>query len=187
VAVTGNTVETCPENVAPGKTRAKRPRHTRGTPRDSTACINANNNDHNMIYVNVDPSNGHFDSSSATLSVPAGAQVKQAYLYWGADLSEGVNRPPNDPRPFPAGNAAPDGRDPQSNTLWTQALLQVGSGAPFTTASASPSGATQAIASWYQQAGNAPGWAYQARADVTIRSSTAYSRGRGGRDPANSS
>ena len=117
VAVTGNTVETCPENVAPGKTRAKRPRHTRGTPRDSTACINANNNDHNMIYVNVDPSNGHFDSSSATLSVPAGAQVKQAYLYWGADLSEGVNRPPNDPRPFPAGNAAPDGRDPGDREL----------------------------------------------------------------------
>ena len=167
VAVAGNTVETCPENVSRNETVAKRRRHTRGAPHDSTACINANNNDHNMIYVNVNPSNGHFDSSSATLTVPDGAQVKQAYLYWGADLSEGIQRPPNDPRPFPTGNAAPGGRDPQSNTLWTQALLQVGSGGQFTTASAFPSGATQAIPSWYNQAGQDPGWAYQARADVT--------------------
>lgn len=168
VAVTGNTVETCPENLSAHKKRAKRPRHTRGSPRDSEACIGANNNDHNMVYVNVDPSNGHFNSSSATLTVPAGAQVVRAYLYWGADLSEGVTRPPNNPAPYPKGDAAPGGRDPQTNTLWTQAQLRIGSGA-YTTALADlpAGGATQAIPSWYSQPNNAPGWAYQARADVT--------------------
>jgi len=172
VAVTGNTVETCPENVSAHKKRARRPRHTRGSPRDSESCVDANNNDHNMVYVNVDPSHGHFNSSSATLTVPAGAQVVRAYLYWGADLSRGVNRPgasnfnPSLPTNGP-GDDAPGGGDPQTNTLWTQAQLQVGSGAAFTTANATPSGATQAIPSWYSQPNNAPGWAYQARADVT--------------------
>ncbi len=160
VAVTGNTLETCRENVG------ARRHHRHG--RAGEPCIQANNNDHNMVYVNADPSNGHFDSSSATLTVPAGAQVVRAYLYWGADLSEGVNRPPNDPAPYPTGNAAPGGRDPTTNTLWTQAQLQVGSGSPYTTADATATGGANAyIASWYNQPTHSPGWAYGARADVT--------------------
>ena len=49
-----------------------------------------NNNDENMRYVNVDPAAAHFDSSRATLTLPAGARVVRAYLYWGADLARGV-------------------------------------------------------------------------------------------------
>ena len=46
-----------------------------------------------MQYVNVDPvgvSPKRFNSSTATLSVPAGARVVRAFLYWGADLARGV-------------------------------------------------------------------------------------------------
>ncbi len=42
-----------------------------------------NNDQNNMSYVNVDPSNGHFDSSSAQLILPAGATVLFAGLNWG--------------------------------------------------------------------------------------------------------
>lgn len=49
---------------------------------------NANNNQ-NMIFINADPANptwpsGRGGSSSATLSLPTGAQVLWAGLYWGA-------------------------------------------------------------------------------------------------------
>jgi uncharacterized repeat protein (TIGR01451 family) len=50
---------------------------------------NANNNDYNMIFVNADPAAPTWDpgrggSSAATLSLPPGAQVLFAGLYWGA-------------------------------------------------------------------------------------------------------
>jgi hypothetical protein len=52
-------------------------------------CIGSDNNGLDMKYVNVDPA-GHFDSSTATLTVPSGARVVRAYLYWRADLARGV-------------------------------------------------------------------------------------------------
>ncbi len=42
-----------------------------------------NNNDHSMQYVDVDGVAGTFSSSSAVLTVPAGATVLWAGLYWG--------------------------------------------------------------------------------------------------------
>jgi large repetitive protein len=165
VAFAGNTMETCPENVSAHKHRVKKRRHSRKRSQDSAACVGANNNDHNMVYVNVDPSGGHFNSSSATLSVPAGARVVKAFLYWAADLSEGVNRPtPNGPA-----DAAPGGADPDTNTQWKKADLRVGSGSYSTIDATDPTrnGVWKGIASWYSQPGQDPGFAYQVRADVT--------------------
>lgn len=70
--------------------------------RNGTAAAN-NNNDYNMAYQNTDgvptiPAN----SSTATLTIPAGSTVLFAGLYWGADTSAGTG-----------GSAAPSaaGRD----------------------------------------------------------------------------
>ena len=189
VAFAGNTLLTCPENHAASRHRVKKQRHSRLRSDDSTACVGANNNDHNMVYVNV-ASDGHFDSSSATLTVPAGATVVKAFLYWGADLSEGVNRPTQNPPSFgaPANGQAPQEPGctssppgpcdhPLGNTLWRSADLRVGSGS-FTTINATDptrNGDWKGIASWYSQPGQDPGFAYQARADVTNEVSAALS------------
>ena len=97
VAFAGNTLLTCPNNVSSRKLRAKNRRDSPLRSQDSTACVAGNNNDFNMKYVNVDSSDGHFDSSTATLTVPTNARVMRAFLYWGADLSEGVRRANTDP------------------------------------------------------------------------------------------
>jgi hypothetical protein len=47
------------------------------------------NNDFAMSYVDVDGDSSTWDSSSATLSLPAGATVAWAGLYWSADTSGG--------------------------------------------------------------------------------------------------
>jgi large repetitive protein len=172
VAFAGNTLETCPENLSAHRHRAKKLRHSRKRSADSTACINANNNDKNMHYVNVDPGDGRFNSSSATLTVPAGARVAKAYLYWAADLSEGVNRPTVNPPSFgaPANGTVPADTDhPLGNDLWRTADLRVGSGSYTTIDATDPTrnGEWKGIESWYQQPGTAPGFAYQVRADVT--------------------
>ena len=173
VAFAGNTLLTCPENLSAGRRRVGRRPHSLVRSDDSQACIGANNNDHNMVYVNVDPSDGHFDSSSATLTVPTGARVVKAFLYWGADLSQGVNRPTVNPPSF----AAPGGADPNTNTMWKQADLRVGSGAFTTIDATNPArnGDYKGIASWYSQPGQDPGFAYQVRADVTNEVSAALS------------
>jgi hypothetical protein len=48
------------------------------------------NNDFTMGYVDVDSDASTFDSSSATLSLPAGSTVAWAGLYWAADTSGGA-------------------------------------------------------------------------------------------------
>ena len=90
VAVAGNTLETCPQNQ-PGN--------------EVCAGNSYNNNDQNMVYVNVDPGNGRFNSSSANLTIPAGAHVVKAFLYWAGDLSRGVANGQGNR----TGSAAPDG------------------------------------------------------------------------------
>ena len=47
------------------------------------------NNDFTMGYVDVDSDASTFDSSSATLTLPAGSTVAWAGLYWSADTSGG--------------------------------------------------------------------------------------------------
>ena len=162
-----NTLLTCPGNPVMQRQRAALRRQGRA----AEPCENRNNNDEDMRYVNVDPA-GHFNSSRATLALPDGARVVRAYLYWGADLARGVSNS-ND-----ASDGAPGGETPVNpdnpaaggtNTLWTRALMRVGTGGYITIDATSPGrdGAWQGIGSWYSSIGNKPGFAYQVRADVT--------------------
>lgn len=171
VVAVGNTVETCPQNLAASRRRRGRA----GEP-----CLGNNNNDENMVYVNVDPTGGHFDSSAATLTLPAGATVQKAFLYWAADLSQGVNRTPVSNPPNPPSYAAPGGDSVANNKLYTTVQFRVGTGAYSTINAADPArnGQWAHVASWYSQPGNAPGDAYQVRADVTPEVSASLSRAR---------
>ena len=49
-----------------------------------------NNNDYVMTWVDVDSDGTTFDSSSADLTLPAGATVLFAGLYWGGDVNAGT-------------------------------------------------------------------------------------------------
>jgi len=51
---------------------------------------NVDDNDFTMVYVDVDGDPSTFSSSSATLSLPAGASVLWAGLYWGGDSNNGA-------------------------------------------------------------------------------------------------
>jgi large repetitive protein len=82
IAIIGNTLETASTVNNAGRTAA-----------DVTAAQNGvagpngnhvNNNDWNMAYVDVDSDATTFNSSQATLTVPAGATVLFAGLYWGS-------------------------------------------------------------------------------------------------------
>ena len=171
VAVAGNTLETCPQNQ-PGN--------------EVCAGNTYNNNDQNMVYANVDPGNGRFNSSSANLTIPAGAHVVKAFLYWAADLSRGVANGQGNR----TGSAAPDGDTPvgqpphtadkphQINSTYGIVKLRAGTGSTYTTINAFTQGSAEArwdsVSSWYSTAptagnpeGGSPGWAYQVRADVT--------------------
>ena len=147
----GNTLLTCPQNVG----ARGRPR-----PKASESCLDANNNDRDMVYVNVAAS-GHFNSSTATLSIPAGARVVRAYLYWGADLARGVANGSD--------TGAPAGETPGTNPRWRQVGLRVGSGSFVNVDATDPlrNGQWAGVDSWYSQPGNRPGFAYQVRANVT--------------------
>jgi hypothetical protein len=155
--VAGNTLLTCPGNSVSGRLRAR----TRQQRLAAEPCLGANNNDQNMKYVNVDPSGNHFDSSTATLTLPSDARVVRAFLYWGADLARGVN---ND-----ESTGAPGGETPAANTLWKTALLRTGTGSYTTVDATAPgrNGLWDGVESWYDRPGNRPGFAYQVRADVT--------------------
>ena len=99
---------TCVQHVAdlPRQSATHRQRTARGHRRRAAEpCVGRNNNDENMRYVNVDPA-GHFNSSAATVTLPANARVVRAYLYWGADLARGVNNG--------AADGAPGGETPET-------------------------------------------------------------------------
>ena len=79
IAAVGNTLMTCPASAACT------------TAQDSTGTGNAlNNNSYVMGYVDADGVGGTFDSSSATVTLPAGSTVVWAGLYWAADTSAGA-------------------------------------------------------------------------------------------------
>ena len=152
LATAANTLETCPQNLA--ATRSQGARATE-------ACLNADNNDRDMRYVNVDPGGGRFNSSTATVGIPGDARVVRAFLYWGGDLARGVQNG--------ADAGAPGGETPVTNKLWKQVSLRMGSGPYVNVDAADPvrDGRWDGVASWYSQPGNRPGFAYQVRADVT--------------------
>jgi uncharacterized repeat protein (TIGR01451 family) len=160
-----NTLLTCQANLNANDT-------------EQSACLTASNNELNMQNVNVDPGGGRFNSSRATLTLPEGARVVQAYLYWGADLAAGIppTSGPRTPAPAPApGGATP--WDPESNPggenrAWTQALMRAGSGGAYElidARAAGRDGAWQGIASWYADPTDERyfGFTYQVRANVT--------------------
>jgi uncharacterized repeat protein (TIGR01451 family) len=165
-AIAGNTLLTCPENGVAGTKRAS------SKFADAQKCLNANNNDKNMKYVNVDPAPGGFNSSRATITLPQGAQVVKAFLYWGADLARGVTSDS-------AADGAPGGEDPATNKLWRTVQLKTGTGAFAAINAELPgrNGLWKGIDSWYSQPGNRPGFAYQVRADVTPEIRAALSAG----------
>ena len=74
-----NTLMTCPA-AASGCTDARNGVGSGGA---------LNDNNYAMEYVDADSDGSTFDSSSATLSLPAGSTVTFAGLYWGADTSAG--------------------------------------------------------------------------------------------------
>ena len=151
-AIVGNTLLTCPENLRAGNVRAS----------DATACLEANNNDKAMQYVNVDPGGGRFDSSTATLSVPAGSRVVQAYLYWGADLARGVTSRQRERR-------GARRREPEPECALADGAARARRRRVHDDrrhAGCTP-GPLEGITSWYSSPGNRPGFAYQVRADVT--------------------
>jgi len=76
LAIIGNTLETCPASAACTAAQA-------GTANDG-------NDDFAMIYVDVDGDASTFNSSTATLSLPAGASVLFAQLYWGGRSQAGT-------------------------------------------------------------------------------------------------
>ena len=105
--------------------------------------------------------------------MPAGATIVRAFLYWAADLSCGVNRPCDSTTP--AQQNAPGGDSVSNNDKYTTVEMKAGSGS-YTTIDATASGRDGAwadVPSWYSQPGNAPGDAYQVRADVTPEVSAA--------------
>ena len=67
----GNTLETCPFSAGQICTDAR------------AGTANEGNDDFAMVYVDVDSDGSTFDSSTATLTLPPGASVLFAQLYWG--------------------------------------------------------------------------------------------------------
>ncbi len=77
--IVANTLMTCPAaNVACAPAQG-----------GGGASAALNNNNYVMRYVDTDADATTFDSSQATLTLPAGATVTWAGLYWGADTSAG--------------------------------------------------------------------------------------------------
>ena len=78
ITFAANTVMTCPDSDARCPAA-----------RAGTGSV-LNNNSFNMTYVDVDADPSTFNSSSATITIPAGAQVLFAGLYYGSRTSGGA-------------------------------------------------------------------------------------------------
>ena len=200
VAIAGNTVETCPANLAATRKRLKH--HPKGRGGATEPCIGDNNNDQDMKYVNVDPAgDAHFNSSTAKLTVPAGATAVKAFLYWAGDLSRGIDNGQGRTGHAAPGGDTPEGQTPhvgdkphEINTAYGTVDLRVGSGAGYSPVNAFAQGSDVArwdsVSSWYSSSpqtkppeGGSPGWAYQVRADVTSQLNNALAT----RPPGNES
>ena len=79
IEAVGNQLLTCP-TAASGCTNAQ----------NRTGAVGTMNNNYNMGYVDIDGDGSTVNSSTATLTLPAGATVAWAGLYWGADTSAGT-------------------------------------------------------------------------------------------------
>src|SRR4051794_40772807 len=75
ITIAANTLMTCPAHCV----------------EEGGTGPNLNNNNNNMVRVDVDGDATTFNSSRATVALPAGATVLWAGLYWGADTTAGTN------------------------------------------------------------------------------------------------
>lgn len=91
VLVIGNTGMTCAAGAA--CTNAQNGSGTIGND------VTLNNNNYTMVYVDTDGDPSTFESSSATLSMPAGSTILWAGLYWGGEYGDdSANPAPRGPR-----------------------------------------------------------------------------------------
>lgn len=77
IQIVGNTLLTCNPSGTNGASCSTARNSFTGTP-------TPRNDTYNMIYVDVDGDSTTFNSSTANLTLPAGATVLRAYLFWGA-------------------------------------------------------------------------------------------------------
>jgi uncharacterized repeat protein (TIGR01451 family) len=91
IASVANTLMTCPAGSRTGNVSCAT---TQGVSPTSSSNDSYNNN-YDMTYVDVDSDGSTFDSSTANQSLPSGAQVLFAGLYWGGDWSTGDTAAPN--------------------------------------------------------------------------------------------
>lgn len=84
IDIFGNTVMTC-------ATTATGCQAARSAGVSSSADSAVNNNAFAMVYVDVDNDASTFNSSQATVSIPTGADVLFAGLYWGGEVERGAS------------------------------------------------------------------------------------------------
>jgi hypothetical protein len=89
IAIVGNTLMTCPASAA----------SCISAQTGIAAGATANDNTYNMVYVDVDNNPTTFNSSRTNLSLPSGATVLWAGLYWGGDTTAGQD---GNPAPNPS-------------------------------------------------------------------------------------
>jgi hypothetical protein len=69
-------------------------------PADTCEAVRAGaggrNDEHRMTYIDVDRDRNTYNSSSATLRMPAGSKVSHARLYWGGNLRAGEQKQARD-------------------------------------------------------------------------------------------
>jgi hypothetical protein len=63
---------------------------------DARSGARARSADYTMGYVDVDSDPNTYNSSRASLNLPAGSRVSYARLYWGANIRVGEQKPPQD-------------------------------------------------------------------------------------------
>ena len=93
ITMAANTLLSCPEGAA----------NCDAARAGTGSSANLANNGWAMANVDVDADAATFNSSSADVSIPAGATVSFAGLYWGADTSAGGAAPR---RPHPPSRTA---------------------------------------------------------------------------------
>jgi uncharacterized repeat protein (TIGR01451 family) len=83
IRLIGNTMLTCDPTTSPDCAQVRLGQGAAATERN-------NNNAHAMIWTDVDSDPSTFNSSAATLALPANATVLWAGLYWGGRVQAGV-------------------------------------------------------------------------------------------------
>ncbi len=86
IASAANSVITCGEAVTAGATPCAE------TQRGS----DGRGGEYDMTYIDVDSDPNTYNSSRAELTLPPGAEVAYARLYWGANIRVGEQKPPED-------------------------------------------------------------------------------------------